>query len=457
MVWVTDAHAAAGNFPSFGNSVRVSPPADTVVTAGETVHLRCTAHPDDMVRWYRGNESKPDALCIYSGEEFFEDTVDVDRFSVHADHSTGVSELLIKNVRPEDVGVYMCTGIPSNARSIVKLDIVGNLLSSGNSMRVCPADTVVTAGETVHLRCTAHPDDMIRWYRGNESKPDALCIYSGEEFFEDTVDVDRFNVRADHSTGASELLIKNVRPEDVGVYMCAGIPSNARAIVKLDIVEPLIDLTASKNLASHTIARKCLFKYYGPIKPTAEWLDLKENRLPSSFEESTETVGLVTTSTNDPSAAQCRLSFHLSSCERPGASADFGFGERSFNVAPEDVQPHAETMMVKVTVGGTDMRLWAWSASAAAVLFALSTLVMCCVKTRRRRVASCEHFGVTNKVHHASHGTITDKPRKPKCAHERDGDKLESAYEETQVTNSEYEDLKFDVYTQLVLPPIDDK
>ena len=31
--------------------------------------------------------------------------------------------------------------------------------------------------------------------------------------------------------------------------------------------------------------------------------------------------------------------------------------------------------------------------AAAAVLFALSTLVMCCVKTRRRRVASCEHFG----------------------------------------------------------------
>ncbi|XP_032903838.1 basement membrane-specific heparan sulfate proteoglycan core protein isoform X7 [Amblyraja radiata] len=138
-------------------------------------------------------------------------------------------ELLIQEVKPSDAGIYICTcrNMESSNSSRVEVIVTATSFKAITVTVEEPKTQTVRAGITVNFICTAKsqsPAYTLVWTRQHGSKlPNTAVDFNGI------------------------LTIRNVRPEDAGIYVCTG--SNMFA---MDEGTAVLTVPASSQVHSHT-------------------------------------------------------------------------------------------------------------------------------------------------------------------------------------------------------------
>ncbi|VVC96215.1 unnamed protein product, partial [Leptidea sinapis] len=180
------------------DAVITTNPTNYTVTVGKSVRLECKASPSEgvVVQWTRKN-TKYFIGTLNEVEQNLKTYTGQDRFFIVANST----DLLIKNVQPEDSGAYKCEILQMNGVSI-EHNVV--LLESPKIIRFFASDNGhVPEGRDLLLTCevSGSPPPQILWsWEGNQGNQ-RLTEKDGE-------------------FTANSVFIRNVKPENSGKYYC---------------------------------------------------------------------------------------------------------------------------------------------------------------------------------------------------------------------------------------------
>uniref|UniRef100_A0A8D9F466 Inactive tyrosine-protein kinase 7 n=1 Tax=Cacopsylla melanoneura TaxID=428564 RepID=A0A8D9F466_9HEMI len=180
----------------------VAPDSKDKISAGHDVTLRCHVEgiPDVKVEWYRNGE----------------------RLSKTDKHVTKGKKLHVKNVNPNDNGVYRCVAI--NTAGVVNSEVNFVLRLTGTKwaeIQTVPQDKVAVKGSAPMFHCQYTNYDVLEWY------------------FHDTGPLTNSSSFTVYKNGS--LVIHNVDASKEGQYSCVGI--------KADSPEPPQTFSAQLSLA----------------------------------------------------------------------------------------------------------------------------------------------------------------------------------------------------------------
>ncbi|XP_070604858.1 muscle M-line assembly protein unc-89-like [Erythrolamprus reginae] len=200
------------------------PQASVLVTIGDVLHLECEVHntlQPGAVKWLL---SKIQWLkLIYTTDETDERDERITRSSPGSDTDFSIS---IRNVTPEDAGIYYC--VKETKRSwgfSIWLEGFGTwvrvkgIKDKDSRLSQTQASVSVLIGDVLHLKCNAYSiyqTGSVKWFLGKG--PHRKLIYANDETGEQDERITRKSPGSDTDFSIS---IHNVTPEDAGTYYCA--------------------------------------------------------------------------------------------------------------------------------------------------------------------------------------------------------------------------------------------
>src|SRR5688572_8166896 len=98
-----------------------------------------------------------------------------------------------------------------NIKNVNLVEFRNNI--SAGSLIIHPKDTEAKVNDSTYLNCsTSISTEYIHWHHGSK------YVYAGDGIMEPYLG--RFEMEIDSFTGAYNLVIRSVRPEDAGEYTC---------------------------------------------------------------------------------------------------------------------------------------------------------------------------------------------------------------------------------------------
>ncbi|KAJ8403241.1 hypothetical protein AAFF_G00354580 [Aldrovandia affinis] len=177
---------------------------------GGSVTLHCElSKPGVLVEW------KKAGMVLKCGEKY------------QMKQKATLSELLVRNVQPEDSGVYSCVCGVQKTKANLKVNALPAIFKQ-KLMKQEAAE-----GGNVTLRCElSKPGALVEWQKGTE------VLKSG----------DKFLIRENEKT--AELCITNLQPQDAGLYSCVTGDQKTTAEVN---VKAALSVVFKKELVSQEL------------------------------------------------------------------------------------------------------------------------------------------------------------------------------------------------------------
>ena len=197
-------------------------PEDLTVIAGDSVTISCLVSNKYTIQyiWYKLDE-------LPQGDGTAEKNL----------YMTGTSELVFKEITPEEAGFYQCKAVASS--DFLMISGVGEIRVKHFTTK----DTIVTDDRvTLHnpifeMKCAeifADPTPEIKWYFG-----DKVVEFENADYFMN---------RNEKSSDFGSLYIQNVQADHAGKYTCKGTSSELDKSVNL--AERTVIITGSQNTVS---------------------------------------------------------------------------------------------------------------------------------------------------------------------------------------------------------------
>ena len=194
-------------------------PMDVTVEAGDSVTISCLVSNKYTIQyiWYKLEE-------LPQGDGTAEKNL----------YMTGTSELVFKDIAPEEAGFYQCKAVASS--NFLMISGVGEIkVKHFTTKDKVVADERVTLHNPIfELKCAeiyAYPTPEINWYFGDE----IVELYDASYFMN----------RNEDSPDFGTLYIQNVQTAHAGKYTCRGISRELSKTV--DLAERNVIITGSQN------------------------------------------------------------------------------------------------------------------------------------------------------------------------------------------------------------------
>ena len=197
-------------------------PEDVTVTVGDTVTMSCLVSNEYSIQyiWYKLDE-------LPQGDGTAEKNL----------YMTGTSELVFKDISPEEAGFYQCKAVASS--NFLMISGVGQIkVNHFTTEATIETDERVTLHNPIfELKCAeinAYPTPEIKWYFG-----DVLVEFENPSYFMN---------RNEDSPDYGSLYIQNVQNDHAGIYTCRGASSTLGKTA--DLAQRNVIITGSQNTVS---------------------------------------------------------------------------------------------------------------------------------------------------------------------------------------------------------------
>ncbi|XP_007445357.1 obscurin-like, partial [Python bivittatus] len=207
---------------------------------GDKVHLTCELNkPDLPVQWMKGN------VVLEAGDKY--------EFKQRGP----VAELVIRNAKPSDAGVYICKS--GELKTSAQVEVTAAPLLFKEELK----DVEKKEGETVALRCVlATPEVTVAWRKGT------TLLQACEKY------------EIKQEGRVAELLIHHAQPEDAGKYICDTGEQQSTAQIKVHAM-PISFKDTLKNteaVEGGVAYLRCELNKPAPV----EWMKGQKGLRPSS-------------------------------------------------------------------------------------------------------------------------------------------------------------------------------